>query len=86
MDDKDLNIAEESDVEEENTAAKTADDASGDEEDAVSEYNDVAAQISELEEKLEKATENFYRVNADYDNFRKRTAREKTETYANATV
>ncbi|MCM1528963.1 MAG: nucleotide exchange factor GrpE [Alistipes sp.] len=86
MDEKELNIAEESDIEEENTTAEAADASSEDEEDAVSEYNDVAAQISELEEKLEKATENLYRVNADYDNFRKRTAREKTETYANATA
>ena len=86
MDEKDLDTVEENGIETEDTAGESADVSADDEEDAVREYNDVAAQISELEEKLEKATENFYRVNADYDNFRKRTAREKAETYANATA
>ena len=59
---------------------------STDEEDAVSEYNDVAAQIADLEEKLEEANEKYVRLYAEYDNFRKRTAREKTDTYANASA
>lgn len=64
-----------------------------DEEDAVSEYNDTAAQVAELEEKiseleakLEESNEKFLRMFADYDNYRKRTAREKSETYSNAVL
>lgn len=55
-----------------------------DEEDAVSEYNDTAAQVAELEDKLEEANEKYLRLWAEYENFRKRTAREKSETYSNA--
>ena len=59
---------------------------SADEDDAVSEYNDVAAQVADLEDKLEEANEKYVRLFAEYDNFRKRTAREKSDTYANATA
>ena len=57
-----------------------------DEDDAVSEYNDTAAQVADLEEKLEEANEKYVRLYAEYDNFRKRTAREKSDTYANASA
>lgn len=56
------------------------------EDDEVSEYNDTAAQIDDLEEKLEEANEKYVRLFAEYDNFRKRTAREKSDTYANASA
>ena len=59
---------------------------SADEDDAVSEYNDVAAQVADLEDKLEEANEKYVRLFAEYDNFRKRTAREKSDTYANASA
>ena len=59
---------------------------SADEDDAVSEYNDVAAQVADLEVKLEEANEKYVRLFAEYDNFRKRTAREKSDTYANASA
>ena len=52
-----------------------------DEIDAVSEYNDTAAQISEMENALAEASDNYRRLFAEYDNYRKRTAKEKTETY-----
>lgn len=57
---------------------------SSDEEDAVSEYNDTAAQYSELEESLAEANDKYLRLFAEYDNYRKRTEREKAETYSNA--
>lgn len=57
-----------------------------DEEDAVSEYNDTAAQIDEMENALQEANEKYVRLFAEYDNYRKRTAKEKTETYGNATA
>lgn len=93
MAEKDINTSEEID---ENTADEELDaaveeaaelfDEAADEEDAVSEYNDVAAQIAELEEKLEDSNDKYVRLFAEYDNFRKRTAREKTEAYSNASA
>lgn len=57
-----------------------------DEMDAVSEYNDTAAQVDEMEDALAEANEKYMRLFAEYDNYRKRTAKEKTETYNNATA
>lgn len=57
-----------------------------DEDDAVSEYNDAASQYAELEEELQEAKDKYLRLFAEYDNYRKRTAKEKTETYQNASV
>lgn len=59
---------------------------STDEDDAVSEYNDTAAKVDEMEDALQEANEKFVRLFAEYDNYRKRTAKEKTETYSNATA
>ena len=59
---------------------------SDDEDDAVSEYNDAATQFSDLEDALAEANDKYLRLFAEYDNYRKRTAREKTETYLNASV
>ena len=42
--------------------------------------------ISELEEKLSSANDKYLRLCAEYDNYRKRTSREKTECYGDATV
>lgn len=61
-------------------------DGRTDEDDAVSEYNDTASQYAELEEELQEAKEKHLRLFAEYDNYRKRTAKEKTETYQNASV
>lgn len=70
---------------EEETAAEPETERT-DEDDAVSEYNDTAAKIDEMENALQEANEKFLRLFAEYDNYRKRTAREKTETYGNATA
>ena len=59
---------------------------STDEDDAVSEYNDTATQFAELEEALNEANDKYLRLYAEYDNYRKRTAKEKNETYQNASV
>ena len=68
-------------------------EASTDEDDEVSEYNDTATKFAELEEQVEKLeaqneewSDKFTRLYAEYDNYRKRTAKEKTETYQNASV
>jgi molecular chaperone GrpE len=44
--------------------------------------------IADLEEQLAKATENWIRAAADFENFKKRAARERTEAtqFANATL
>lgn len=57
-----------------------------DEDDAVSEYNDTAAKYTELEEALDEANNKYLRLFAEYDNYRKRTAKEKNETYQNASA
>ena len=57
-----------------------------DEDDAVSEYNDTASQFAELEESLHEANDKYIRLFAEYDNFRKRTAKEKTGIYQDASV
>ena len=57
-----------------------------DEDDAASEYNDTASQFSDLEDALAEANDKYVRLYAEYDNYRKRTAKEKTETYQNASA
>ena len=59
---------------------------SDDEDDAVSEYNDAATQFAELEDALHEANDKYIRLFAEYDNFRKRTAKEKTGIYQDASV
>ncbi len=42
--------------------------------------------VEALEEKLDQAQEQYLRLFAEFDNFRKRTAKEKLETYGDATA
>ncbi|MDE6666305.1 MAG: nucleotide exchange factor GrpE [Ruminococcus sp.] len=56
------------------------------EDDAVSEYNDTASEYAALEDALNEANNKYLRLFAEYDNYRKRTAKEKTETYTNASA
>ena len=44
--------------------------------DAVSEYNDTATQFSDLEDALAEANDKYLRLFAEYDNYRKRTAKD----------
>ena len=41
-------------------------------------------EISELKEKLAEADDRFLRLAAEYDNYRKRTAKEKSDAYSDA--
>ena len=86
--DKNENISEALDeLDEEITEEPEGDDSENlDEADAASEYNDSAAQFSDLEDALAEANDKYLRLFAEYDNYRKRTAKEKTETYQNASV
>ena len=74
--------------EEENVPAEeiVPDEDSLDEDDAVSEYNDTANEYADLEDKLAEANDKYVRLFAEYDNYRKRTAREKADTYSNASA
>lgn len=85
---KDLkNEAEETVEEVAEETAEAAIEAEVSEDDAAaSEYNDAAAQYAELEEALAEANDKYIRLYADYDNYRKRTTKEKTETYLNASA
>lgn len=67
--------------------AETAEiiDNSDDEADAAAEYNDAASEYAAMEEALAEANDKYVRLFAEYDNYRKRTAKEKAETYQNAT-
>ena len=78
------NISEELDEELVGEADEDTDDL--DEADAASEYNDSAAQFADLEDALAEEKDKYLRLFAEYDNYRKRTAKEKTETYQNASV
>ena len=87
---KDENL-EEQETEEQETeelaeAPEADENESSEEDDEVSEYNDTASQIADMEDALAEAKDQYLRLMAEYDNFRKRTAREKTETYQNASV
>lgn len=74
-------------LDEQQTDEETADAAliEDDDEAAASEYNDTALKYDAIEEALQEANEKYVRLFAEYDNYRKRTAKEKTETYNNAT-
>lgn len=56
------------------------------EEDEVAEYNDTATEIANLEDALNEVNNKYIRLFAEYDNYRKRTAKEKSETYSNASA
>lgn len=100
--DSENNTEEEVKIDEEliEKAVDSLSEESSDEEDAVSEYNDTASEYAALEDALNEANDKFNEANdklneekdnyrrlfAEYDNYRKRTAREKTETYQNATA
>ena len=73
-------------------APKAAEEPAGEPEASAPE-EDLAAQVADLKKKLDEADARFekqkdllLRTAAEYDNFRKRTAREKTAVYADATA
>lgn len=47
---------------------------------------ETADRVQELEQKLQEQEERFIRLAAEYDNFRKRSAKEKEGVYADATL
>lgn len=85
---KDLKNEAEETVEEvaEETAEAAVEAEVSEDDAAASEYNDAAAQYAELEEALAEANDKYIRLYADYDNYRKRTTKEKMETYLNASA
>ncbi len=87
-DEKDINqqeeIAEEVEKNPEDVIEQTDSDESIPSDEEISEYNDTASKIDEIESALEETKDKYLRLMAEYDNYRKRTAKEKTETYNNA--
>lgn len=85
---KDINqqeeITEEVEKNPEDVIEQTASDESIPSDEEISEYNDTASKIDEIESALEETKDKYLRLMAEYDNYRKRTAKEKTETYNNA--
>lgn len=85
---KDINqqeeIAEEVEKKPEDVIEQTTSDESIPSDEEISEYNDTASKIDEIEAALEETKDKYLRLMAEYDNYRKRTAKEKTETYNNA--
>ena len=81
-----VNTKPEDELEEKESAEEQTSEEALDEEDAVSEYNDTAAKIDEMETALHESNDKYLRLFAEYDNYRKRTAKEKTETYNNASA
>ena len=57
-----------------------------DQTDNSNECDDISAKISELESKLNDSEDKYLRLFAEYDNFRKRTSKEKIEAFGNATA
>ncbi len=56
------------------------------EDETESECNDTVSEQSALEDALKEANDKYVRLFAEYDNYRKRTTKEKTETYNNASA
>ena len=52
----------------------------------VSEEDGIAEKTEELEKQLNEANDKYLRLCAEYDNYRKRTTKEKTEAYGDATA
>ena len=85
---KDINqqeeITEEVEKNPEDVIEQTTSDENIPSDEEISEYNDTASKIDEIEAALEETKDKYLRLMAEYDNYRKRTAKEKTETYNNA--
>lgn len=52
----------------------------------VDEDSELLKKNEELTQQLDSANDKYLRLCAEYDNYRKRTAKEKTESYGNATA
>ena len=77
-----VTAAQEANEAEESCEAEAVNEAAGTEEQPA-EQTDVEAKLCE---QLKQKDEKLLRIAAEYDNYRKRTAKEKEETYQNATM
>ncbi len=79
---KDVTVTENEDLEEEEQGTKEEiEDASAEPE---TPEDDVEVEIKEVREELEEAKARTLRIAAEFDNFKKRTAKEKDELYSTA--
>ena len=79
---KELEVNEASENEAEEAAAENAETAEETSEASPEESAD--AKVTALEEEHKKEKDNYMRLFAEFDNFRKRTSREKTEAYGDS--
>ncbi len=79
---QELEVNEASENETEEAAAGNAEAAEETSEAPAEESAD--AKVTALEEELKKEKDNYMRLFAEFDNFRKRTSREKTEAYGDS--
>ena len=79
---QELEVNEASENETEEAAAENAEAAEETSETPAEESAD--AKVTALEEELKKEKDNYMRLFAEFDNFRKRTAKEKTEAYGDS--
>lgn len=70
----------------EETTEVPAEENNTDQNDNSNDCDEKSEKISELEAKLNDSEDKYLRLFAEYDNFRKRTSKEKTETFGNATA
>lgn len=73
-------------IREELTDEELSEEAAMEEETEETDETENGASVEELEEKLDQAQDQYLRLYAEFDNFRKRTAKEKLETYGDATA
>lgn len=74
------------DVEENTADAQTSEDAQADTTQEEPAVNKSDEQIEELQKQLKNEQDKYMRLFAEFDNFRKRTSKEKTEAYGDATA
>lgn len=76
--------AEESTVDVATDTTETADAEKGNEKDKKKKVKKLESELADAKEALASAEDKYLRVLAEYDNFRKRTAKERDELYTNA--
>lgn len=84
MNKKDIDASElDVPVSEEEPAKKETDSAESEESEKAP---DITDKLDKITAELGEANDKYLRLYAEYDNYRKRTAKEKTQTYGDATV
>lgn len=86
IDDQEVMVGEEQNenVDQATDSTKESNEESESSTDSESEQDDLSAKISKLEADLAESKEKYLRLYSEFDNYRKRTAREKADLIVNA--